>query len=164
MTRKELYSICHDEAVAYANSEQWSKRTGEEKSFLIQGYFDAMMEARKSEITEKKEYPKTYEECCQYLGCDDKIPLKIIGEFTKLINARNAYWKIAGEELGLGKPWKPDWKSLDPQYIILYQYGSTDKAETHGEGNYILAFPTEEMRDAFYENFKKEIEQCKELL
>ena len=28
----------------------------------------------------------------------------------------------------------------------------------------ILTFPTEEMRDAFYENFKSEIELCKELL
>ena len=27
-----------------------------------------------------------------------------------------------------------------------------------------LSFPTEEMRDAFYENFKDLIEQCKELL
>ena len=30
--------------------------------------------------------------------------------------------------------------------------------------NHLLVFPTEEMRDAFYENFKKEIEECKELL
>jgi hypothetical protein len=30
--------------------------------------------------------------------------------------------------------------------------------------NTILAFPTEEMRDEFYENFKYLIEQCKELL
>jgi hypothetical protein len=66
--------------------------------------------------------------------------------------------------MGLGKPWEPDWKSLDPQYIILYQYGGIDEAETHGEGNYVLAFSTAEMRDAFYENFKELIEQCKELL
>jgi hypothetical protein len=30
--------------------------------------------------------------------------------------------------------------------------------------HFILAFPTEEMRDAFYENFKYLIEECKELL
>ena len=30
--------------------------------------------------------------------------------------------------------------------------------------NTVLAFPTKEMRDAFYENFKDLIEQCKELL
>ena len=65
MTRKELYYICHDEAVAYANSEHWSKNTGEEKLFLIQGYLDAMMKMRKSEITEdkkkKEESEKTLE-------------------------------------------------------------------------------------------------------
>ena len=30
--------------------------------------------------------------------------------------------------------------------------------------NHILSFPTEEMRDAFYENFKDLIELCKEFL
>jgi hypothetical protein len=28
----------------------------------------------------------------------------------------------------------------------------------------LLVFPTSEMRDAFYENFKELIEECKELL
>jgi hypothetical protein len=57
MTYKELYKLCHAEAVAYANSEQWSKRNAEQKACLIEGYLDAMMEMRKSEITEKeKEY------------------------------------------------------------------------------------------------------------
>ena len=32
------------------------------------------------------------------------------------------------------------------------------------ESNTILAFPTKEMRDAFYENFEDLIENCKELL
>lgn len=59
-------------------------------------------------VKKKKEYPKTYEECYQYLGYDDRIPIKIIGEFIRLINARNAYWKIAGEQLGLEEPWQPD--------------------------------------------------------
>lgn len=129
----------------------------------------------------KKEYPKTYAECCMALGIPIHGGIALVGNWcmedgyiaqhletlralSKLLIYRDAYWKIAGEEMGLGEPWKPDWKSLNPQYIILYQYGDIDKAETHGEGNYILAFPTEEMRDAFYENFKEEIEQCKELL
>ena len=30
--------------------------------------------------------------------------------------------------------------------------------------NSVFVFPTEEMRDAFYENFKSDIEICKELL
>ena len=120
----------------------------------------------------KKEYPKTYEECCKILGCkpivgfagldDDEENLYV--KFIALKRCRDAYWKIAGEEMGLGKPWEPDWKSLDTQYIILYQYGGIDKAETHGEGNYILTFPTAEMRDAFKENFDPDIKICKELL
>lgn len=51
MKYRELYNICHDEAVAYANSEKWEKITPEQKSYLIQGYLDAMLKMRKSEIT-----------------------------------------------------------------------------------------------------------------
>ena len=36
--------------------------------------------------------------------------------------------------------------------------------EVHSGYNSILVFPTKEMRDAFYENFKDLIEECKELL
>ena len=178
MTHKELYSICHDEAVAYANLEQWSKRTGEEKSFLIQGYLDAMMEMRKSEITEmKKEYPKTYEECCKVLEIEGNSLLintkhiteyerdlgNLMGQLHRLIICRDAYWKIAGEEMGLGKPWEPDWSIYEHKFCL-----GTDKDKIIEEcvttGNRILAFPTKEMRDAFYENFKELIESCKELL
>lgn len=170
MTRKELYNICHDEAVAYANSEQWSKRTGEEKSFLIQGYLDAMMEARKSEITEKKKgYPKTYEECCKVLGWNhrdyDRVGYKsdLLCKLQVLLLCRDAYWKIAGEEMGLGKPWEPDWEYDDTKYVLFFNKNEICH-EMMRHTSYVFAFPTEEMRDAFYEAFKKEIEICKELL
>ena len=172
MTRKELYNICHDEAVAYANSEQWSKRTGEEKSFLIQGYLDAMMEARKSEITEKKkEYPKTFLACCDVLGIEDTISRGVKGyksnlldTFQKLYICRDAYWKLYGEEMGLGKPWEPDWTNLDQlKYCIWVDFGEFTTT-VNVRGQRILAFPTAEMRDAFYEVFREEIEICKELL
>ena len=118
----------------------------------------------------KKEYPKTYEECEKILGLEDSIiegclgyEYKLLNAFQKLLMCRDAYWKIAGEEMGLGKPWKPDWKVYDKKYVIgmhecmIYQ-------DTETRNNKILAFPTEEMRDAFYENFKELIEICKELL
>ena len=111
-------------------------------------------------LTPKPKYPKTYEECSLITGCEDRIPLKIIGEFTRLINARNAYWKIYGEEMGLGKPWEPTTEvvfcisRINNRIELIYQGGKND----------ILEFPTPEMRNAFYENFKNEIEQCKELL
>ena len=112
----------------------------------------------------KAKFPKTYEECCQHLGCDDKIKMELIGQFIRLINARNAYWKIAGEQMGLGKPWEPDWTNLDQlKYCIWVDVGEFITM-TNVRGQHILAFPTEEMRDAFYENFKELIEQCKKLL
>ena len=117
-------------------------------------------------LTPKPQYPKTYEECCVLLGCDDKIKMRIIGEFTRLINARNAYWKIAGEQMGLSEPWSPDWEESDGGYRYCIRNQSNKivlSNEWLGE-NYILSFPTIEMRDAFYDNFKELIEQCKELL
>lgn len=108
-------------------------------------------------------YPKTYEECCQYLGCDDKIKMQLIGQFTQLINARNAYWKIAGEQMGLDKPWKPDLEN-EELYCIQNYNNQIVKSKTNTAFNKVLIFPTAEMRDAFYEHFKDLIEQCKELL
>ena len=114
----------------------------------------------------KKEYPKTFEECVHVLEGGNRMSLEQMNTFRKLIDARNAYWKLYGEEMGLGKglPWVPDWMCIDPIYIILYQYHAICKAEVNGGTSYILAFPTAEMRDVFYENFKELIEQCKELL
>ena len=114
-------------------------------------------------VNKKPKYPTTYEDCCQHLGCDDKIKMQLIGQFVQLINARNAYWKIAGEEMGLNKSWKYDMSKDEFSYAISYQYGCIEKNEIRHK-NAILAFPTKEMRDVFYENFKDLIEQCKELL
>ena len=182
MTRKELYNICHDEAVAYANSEQWSKRTGEQKSFLIQGYLDAMMEMRKSEITEKKkEYPKTYEECCEimnvimeteivadaYLERLDDYELNLdtkIENLRKLLICRDAYWKIAGEEMGLGKPWEPDWEDEHQEKYIIGSWLGTIQGLEENFVSHPFAFPTPEMRNAFKENFDPDIEICKGFL
>ena len=117
-------------------------------------------------ILEKKssKYPKTYEECSTINGAEGRISLSIIGKFTRLINARNAYWRVAGQEMGLGKPWKPDWANQEsPKYCIASCEGRVKTAERYIV-NTILAFPTAEMRDAFYEVFREEIEICKELL
>ena len=137
-------------------------------------------------VMEKKEkkYPKTYEECCKILGVDPNNFLTItslyygevettnyervlLGKFASLWELRiyrDAYWKIAGEEMGLGKPWEPDWKKGNQsKYCICNNSDNIEKISLFF-GNAILSFPTEEMRDAFYENFKELIERCKELL
>ena len=119
----------------------------------------------------KPQYPKTYEECCEVLRCNIGITMKLgIEEDEKLFSlfymlktCRNAYWKLYGEQTGLGKPWEPVWKDDNTKYIITFAQNEVYK-DVSFIFNYILAFPTEEMRDAFYENFKELIETCKEFL
>jgi len=123
-------------------------------------------------VKKKKEYPKTYWECCRVLGISDgefmftglsDDEYNLFDSFVMLKRCRDAYWKIAGDEMELGKPWEPsnDEECYDYVYYICYD------GTGFGYSNIIhriLVFPTEEMRDAFYENFKELIEQCKELL
>ena len=118
----------------------------------------------------KKEYSKTYEECCEVLGKTKAYQsvsgykTELLEDFQKLLICRDAYWKIAGEEMGLGKSWEPDWKNpSERKYCIVNTEGNITKW-VQKTTNKILAFPTEEMRAAFYENFKDLIESVKELL
>lgn len=129
----------------------------------------------------KPQYPNTYKECCEVLGIDSDNYLSIrnsyrddgdeeityyesdlLGEFDNLWGltiCRDAYWKIAG-----------DWKEKRKDKAIHYVICSTLLGEIVKDtmpnciANYLLDFPTAEMRDAFYENFKDLIETCKELL
>jgi hypothetical protein len=86
----------------------------------------------------------------------------LYSEFIRLIRCRDAYWKVAGEQMGLGKSWEQDYD--DRCFIIANNNGNIHTYEYHGNNNVILAFPTEEMRDEFFENFKELIEKCKKLL
>ena len=121
----------------------------------------------------KPKYPKDFDECCYiletsvdaYFDYDDNNHYPNDYEYglekkllclRKLLICRDAYWKLAGD-------WNPDWLSSEDKFCIMF---FRDKA-SFDDSQYIrklLAFPTEEMRDAFYENFKDLIEQCKELL
>ena len=121
------------------------------------------------EITMKKKkpkYPKIYEECCKVLQMpkdesyiDIDVPLsynKVLKAFTQLLICRDAYWNIAGK-------WTPDWLYDDAKYVLMFNSCEICK-DTVKHTSYVLAFPTEEMRDAFYENFKELINETKELL
>ena len=120
----------------------------------------------------KKEYPKTYEECAKELGYNQVMPKDhilgykgtLLSILQQILICRDAYWKIAGEEMGLGKPWKPYWNYINAKFVILYDLKEILADTFNYTDNRILSFPNEEMRDAFYENFKELIEQCKELL
>lgn len=112
-------------------------------------------------IRKQPKYPKTYEECCKILQTTHTEWNGYLGEvlvpFQKLLICRNAYWMIAGG-------WKPDWKKADERkYCIVNTEGNITNW-VQKTTNKILAFPTEEMRDAFKENFDGDIDACKEFL
>ena len=121
-------------------------------------------------VRRKKEYPKTYEECCSILNLNTDCGVRgykvgLLSALQMLLICRDAYWKIAGEEMGLGKLWEPAWNSFsDSIYLTITKCNSRIIKTSICTHDCILTFPTEEMRDAFYENFKELIEQCKELL
>ena len=124
-------------------------------------------------LKKKPVYPKTYRGCFYtlYGHTNDAFNLSgvtdeeygLISNFIILKRCRDAYWKIAGEEMGLDGPWVYDMSKDEFSYAISYQYGYIQKNEIRHK-NSILIFPTAEIRDAFYENFKELIENCKEFL
>ena len=118
---------------------------------------------------EKPKYPKTYEECCKILDWNqrdyDRVGYKsdLLCKLQVLLLCRDAYWEIAGEEMGLDKPWEPDWNNVSDKHCIYFVSGEIWLTECQTR-QCTLAFLTKEMRDAFYNNFKDLIEKCKELL
>ena len=115
----------------------------------------------------KKEYPKTYEECAEVLGecaiMTHGYKRDVLNALQKLIVCRDAYWLIAREEMGLGKPWEPNWTSFEG-YPAIYMYRYQITLSVAKNEHHFLVFPSEEMRNQFYENFKELIESVKELL
>ena len=132
----------------------------------------------------KKEYPKTYEECCKVLNIavrdldilDNMLDTteiiysknldRLLNSFRKLLICRDAYWYCYATETNMPWSWKPDWAMYSkPKHCIIYSDNEIKWQGKHfvTEAK-VLAFPTAEMRDAFYENFKELIEERKELL
>ena len=125
-------------------------------------------------VKKTPKYPKTYIECCgiivakqdrhyfytkkekEYEYSNEIRILDQLDHLRMLLICRDAYWKLAGN-------WKPDWNISEVKFTIVECANgvvkSCDICNKH-----ILAFPTAEMRDAFYENFKKLIETCKNFL
>ena len=137
------------------------------------GYeFDVVVDGKIILKPIKPKYPTTYKDCCDVLGIDtidnDAKGYKnfLVIQFQELLIAHDAYWKIAGEQMGLDKPWEPNWSGvkLETKYVIYNQPNAGWVRTTSTLNRCFLAFPNPEMRDAFYENFKDLIEQCKELL
>lgn len=124
-------------------------------------------------VKKQPQYPKTYEECCKVLF-PNSIALgkvltsgyncELLKKLGELLICRDAYWKIAGEQMGLGKPWEPNWLNKEQDKFVLYTHNNVICSNRFVFGHNVFAFPTAEMRDIFFENFKGLIKQCKELL
>ena len=138
---------------------------------IPEGY-EYVIESGKIIFTKKKkEYPKTYEECCEVLGYEDiathcifhtEADERLFDTLYSLKVCRDAYWKIAGEEIGLGKPWENS--RYEVVYGICRDEGNIVKLDDYWGDTHIFEFPIREMRDAFKENFDPDIEICKEFL
>lgn len=127
----------------------------------------------------KPQYPTTYEDCCKVLNItpNNKLVfsrpseegeyaygnLALYNAFDRLKICRDAYWKTVGERMGLGKPWKPDWEDGTLKYGLIVR-GNRVKKQKSEYVQMKFCFPTEEILDAFYENFDKPINDCKEML
>lgn len=172
-----------EEEGVYADNEIncYHQDFGDKVRIRLGGDYEIKVEDRVTYIVKKQpQYPKTYKECCEVLKIPKNeryidVPLvpsnynKLVSTFTKLLICRDAYWKIAGVEMGLGKPWKPDYheKSYEqgsPIKYVIYYTGTYITKEQKCTPSYILAFPTAEIRDTFFKNFKELIEIVKELL
>lgn len=123
----------------------------------------------------KKKYPTSYQECCATLGIqvggellydiddnenytsnyNDKLTSEL-DDFRKLIICRNAYWKISGD-------WNPNWEDETDKYTISFKCNEIFLNNTMWYSE-VLAFPTPEIRNDFYEHFKDIIEKCKHFL
>ena len=149
-----------------------NKKYADKVELCLGDDYEIVVEDGRTFVQKKKpKYPTTYEDCCRVLNVwykDDVAYIagyqnKLLSNFQKLLICRDAYWKIVGEEMGLGKSWEPDWNESKPKHTIVVIENKLVKHYALTQ-NYILAFPTTEIRDAFYKNFKDLIEQIIELL
>ena len=160
---KEPISTSKISVTAKETKIMFDKHLTEDKVELIIGNdFEIKEENGKWFVVKKKQpYPKTCEDCCNVLGINSAdndnrgYRWELLCCLQELIICRDAYWKIAND-------WKPD-EIYGDMYCISNGGGALITFKMQG-GHRLLAFPTIEMRDAFYDNFKDLIELCKEVL
>ena len=162
----------YKKAKAFCDGDHWSTEFECPDGYEFHDENGNVIEAKMIMLEKKPRYPKTYEECSKIApmtwgGESFKYYNDLLSSFYKLVICRDAFWKIAGEEMGLGRPWKPNWDKCNGIKYCIYPILNSIRYDAMANEEYenrILAFPTEEMRDAFYENFSDLIEECKELL
>ena len=143
---------------------------GDKARLILPDGYESKVEGNEVFVIKKKsKYSKTYIECAKILErfsttYIDGYKNALLEKLQELLICRDAYWKIAGDEMGLDKPWEPDWTNLEQEKHCIWVDVGSIILQNGYRCQHILVFPTEEMRYAFFENFKDLIEQCKELL
>lgn len=124
-------------------------------------------------VKKQPQYPKTYNECYEIMDFPENQLIKcgtygykagLLSKLQELLICRDAYWQIAGEEMGLSESWKPDWSNHQQQKYTIHFYQNQLTLTQGPNVSYILAFPTKEMRDFFAENFNELIMKCRDFL
>ena len=156
-----------------------SEACKDEVEIILNDYEIVTRDGKTYAVKKKPKHPTTYEECCKIMGIDSDNFITIrnlyrddgeevitdhedtlidkFGALWELIICRDAYWKIADN-------WKPDWNDNYQKKWIINFYQDEINLTNGTNVHFVLAFPTREMRDEFYENFKDLIIKCKELL
>ena len=134
----------------------WSVDSPDETELVLGDNFEVIQENGVYKVVNKnKRYPKTIDEVDD-IECVERVGLEMLRDFGNLVKARNAYWKIYGN-------WKPNWDDFSPKFNILVELGEKNCDTTFAHQS-LLVFPTEEIRDLFYNNFKELIEKCKDFI
>jgi hypothetical protein len=138
----------------------------ERVEIILSDKLEMLVENGKTYIVKKPiVFPTEYKDCTIMLGVFDNGDFEDYKEIElsllkQLIICRNTYWKIAGEQMGLDKPWEPDWSMYsEKKYCIKYSQNEIKTCEYVTESK-LLAFPTKDIRNKFLENFRKLIEEC----
>lgn len=152
------------------------KETEDRTKLIIPEDYKLKIDGDNAYLVKKLIYPKTYKDCRDVLGYKnrnnttqdflnscDLYDSELMTRLSMLKLCRDAYWKVYGDIHNLNKPWEPDWTQQTTKYCIWNCKNKVDKFESTF-ANFMLTFPTSELRDTFLENFKNLIESCKELI
>lgn len=167
---------CYDSKFIYPYKEEKQpedtpidcvKESNDRYRIVLNHQFDMVVdEGEYYAVKRNPKYPNTYRKCAEIVDFNIEEEPTIFGykeelldRFQKLLICRDAYWKLANWSFKIGN------HDNSTVYAITIFGNGIMKDFYHALNcNRILVFPTEEMRDEFYENFRELIEECKELL
>ena len=80
---------------------------GDEVELHLGDYEIEVRDGKTYAVRKKPKYPTTWVECKEMLDKNVYYGFYLLNPLLNLFICRDAYYKIYGEEMGLGKPWEP---------------------------------------------------------